>query len=54
MPYKAHLVPILRFPLLWVNFAVLWFRIRMDPELLPGSGIIVPDPYPAKYERAEK
>ena len=25
---------------------VLWIRIRMDPELLPGfgSGIIVPDP----------
>ena len=21
---------------------------------LPGSGIIVPDPYPAKYERADK
>ena len=29
---------------------VLWIRIRMDPERLPGygSGIIVPDP--AKYE----
>ena len=28
----------------------------MDPELLPGSGfgIIVPDPDPAKYERADK
>ena len=24
----------------------------MDPELLPGSGIIVPDPDPAKNERA--
>ena len=34
--------------------AVLRIRIRMDPELLPGSGsgIIVPDP--AKYERADK
>ena len=31
---------------------VLWIQIRMDPELLPGSGIIVPDP--AKYERADK
>ena len=33
--------------------AVLWIRIRMDPELLPrsrsGSGIIVQDPDPAKY-----
>ena len=26
----------------------------MDPELLPGSGIIVPDPDPAKSERACK
>ena len=28
----------------------------MDPELLPGSGsgIIVPDTDPAKYERADK
>ena len=36
--------------------AVLWIRIRMDPELLPGSGsgIIVPDPEPAKHERADK
>ena len=27
-------------------FAVCWIRIRMDPELLPGSGsgIKVPDP----------
>ena len=34
--------------------AVLW--IRMDPELLPGSGsgIKVPDPDPAKSERAYK
>ena len=33
---------------------VLWIRIRMDLELLPGSGsgIIVPDP--AIYERADK
>ena len=33
---------------------VLWIRIRMGPELLPGSGsgIIVPDP--AKYEKADK
>ena len=36
--------------------AVLWIRIRMDPKLLPGSGsgIIVPDPDPAKSERAYK
>ena len=35
---------------------VLWIRIRMDPELLPGSRfrIIVPDPDPAKSERAYK
>ena len=33
---------------------VLWIRIRMDPELLPGSGIKVPDPDPAKSERAYK
>ena len=28
----------------------------MDPELLPrsGSGMIVPDPDPAKYERADQ
>ena len=32
--------------------AVLRIQIRMDPELLPGSGIIVPDP--AKNERADK
>ena len=32
---------------------LLWIRIRMDPELLPGSGsgIIVADPDP---ERADK
>ena len=35
---------------------VLWIRIRMDPELLPGSGsgIKVPNPDPAKSERAYK
>ena len=37
-------------------FAVCWIRIRirMDPELLPGSGsrIIVPDLDPAESERA--
>ena len=40
---------------IWLD-PVLWIRIRMDPELLPGSGsgIIVPDPDPAKYERADK
>ena len=26
----------------------------MDRELLPGSGFIVPDQDPAKYERADK
>ena len=33
-----------------------WIRIRMDPELLPGSGsgIIVPDSDPANYKRADK
>ena len=36
--------------------AVLWIRIRMDPELWSGSGsgIIVPDLDPAKSERACK
>ena len=36
--------------------AVLWIRIRMDPELFAGSGsvIIVPDPDTAKSERAYK
>ena len=34
--------------------AVLRIRIRIDPELLPGSDIIVPDPDPAKNERADK
>ena len=33
---------------------VLRIRIRMDAELMPGSGISVPDPDPAKNERAEK
>ena len=39
-----------------VNTAVLWIRIPMDPELLPGSGsgIKVSDPDPAKRERAYK
>ena len=37
----------------WLK-AVLWIRIRMDPELLSGSGIIVPDPDPAKYERVDE
>ena len=34
--------------------AVLWIRIRMDPELVTGSGsgIIFPDPDPAKSEKA--
>ena len=38
--------------------AVLWIRIRMDPEHLPGSGsgikVLDPDPAPAKSERAYK
>ena len=29
----------------------LWIR---DPELFAGSGIIVPDPDPAKNERTDK
>ena len=33
---------------------VLWIRIRMVSELLPGSGIKVPDQNPAKSERAYK
>ena len=37
-----------------VKTPVLWIRIRMAPELLPGSGIFVPDPDPAKNERADK
>ena len=34
--------------------AVLRIRIRRDPELLPRSGLIVPDPDPAKNEGADK
>ena len=33
---------------------VLWIRIRMDLELLPGSGNKVLDPDPAKSEKAYK
>ena len=33
---------------------VVRIRSRMDTELLPGSGIIVPDPDPEKSERAYK
>ena len=32
--------------------SVLRIRIRMDPELLPGSEIVVPDPDTAKSEKA--
>ena len=37
---------------LYAFIPVLWIRIRMDPDLLPGSrsGIIVLDPDPAKSE----
>ena len=42
----------MRFQPFAVLYRVLWIRIRMDPELLPGSGIIVPDP--AKSESAYK
>ena len=35
-----------------IQKAVLPIRIRMEPEILPGSGIIVPDPDPAKNVRA--
>ena len=42
----------MRFQPFAVLYRVLWIRIRMDPELLPGSGIIVPDPDPAKSEKA--
>ena len=40
----------------WELIAVLWIRIRMDPDLLPGSGsgIIVPNLDLAKHERADK
>ena len=34
--------------------SVLWIRIRMDPKLLPGSGIIVSDRDQAKSKRAYK
>ena len=33
---------------------VLWIRIRMDPELLPGSGSGIKVPDPAKSVRAYK
>ena len=36
------------------NITVLRIWIRMDPELLPGSGIMVPDPDTAQNERADK
>ena len=29
---------------------VLWIRIWLDSELFPGSGIIVPDPDPARIK----
>ena len=29
---------------------MLWIQIRIDLELLSGSGIIVPDPGPVKHE----
>ena len=32
--------------------AVSWIWIRMDPELLPGSGFGIKVPDPAKSERA--
>ena len=34
----------------FTRFVVLWIRIRMDPELSPGSGIIVLDPDPANIK----
>ena len=38
-------------PSLWLRKtglrAVLWIRIRMNPELLPGSGSGIEDPDPA-------
>ena len=43
--YKAHLR---NSPPVHDNHAVLRIRIRMVPELLSGSGIIVPDPDAAK------
>ena len=30
-------------------FSVLWIRIRMNPELLPGSGSGIIDPDPVKF-----
>ena len=39
---------------IYMFYAVLWIRIRMDPELLPGSGSGIKDPDPAKSERAYK
>ena len=32
---------------------VFRIRIGMDPELFPGSGFIVPEPDPARSERAD-
>ena len=51
--YTCYLVPVI---LVYLFYPVLWIRIRMDPELLPGSGsgIKVSDPDPAKSERAYK
>ena len=31
--------------------AVSWIRIRLEPELLPGSGFIIPDPDTARKSR---
>ena len=39
---EVHFLPVLQ----------IW--IRIGPDLLPGSRIIVPDPNPAKSERADK
>ena len=36
------------------NYVVTKCVVDTDPELLPGSGIIVPDPDPAKSARAGK
>ena len=47
---------VLHYTILYIS--VLWIRIRMDPEILPGSGsgsgIKVPDLDPEKSERAYK
>ena len=45
----VFLLPVLLVALISKNLAVLWIRIRINPELLPGSGsgIIVPDLDPA-------